>query len=268
MLTRIARIALRVLLALLSVAVLLVAVATSWLFFYASDLPNVHAMSSFAPQAQTTIPDAYICGEKARVIALPTSRMTDVRNALLAAEGDIDPRNMVSRLYDNFLGHPRERKRYGPYSLQVSRQLFCDDHRGILKRELSELRTSVQLERHFTANQLLDIYLNRAYFGPGVYGIENAAEHYLAKPAIRLSTPEAALLIGLIRSPQRFSPQTHPDRALARRNEVIDAMAKRGSITSEEAERAKGMPLGTVADDSAKPVHNRPISEERAFATH
>ena len=91
-LTHVARIAVRVLLALASVAVLLVAAATAWLFVCASDLPNVQAMSSFAPQAPTNIPDASICGEKARVIALPTSRMTDVRNAHLAAEGGIDER--------------------------------------------------------------------------------------------------------------------------------------------------------------------------------
>jgi len=96
---------------------------TGWLFFYASDLPNIQAMSSFAPEAPTTIPDAYICGEKAKVVALPTSHMTDVRNALLAAEGDIDPRNRVSRLYNNFLGDSGERKHYGSYSLQVARQL-------------------------------------------------------------------------------------------------------------------------------------------------
>jgi penicillin-binding protein 1A len=253
MLTRVAGIAVRLLLGLASVAFLFVAFIAGWLFFYASDLPNIHAMSSFSPEAPNTITDTYICGERATVVAVPTSHMTDVRNALLAAEGDIDPRSMMSRLYDDFLGDPEKRRYYGTYSLQVSRQLFCDHHGSMLKRELSELRTSIQLERHFTTNQLLDIYLNRAYFGPGVYGIENAAEHYLAKPAVQLSTPESVLLIGLIKSPQRFSPQAHPDRALARRNEVIDAMANRGSISSEQAEQAKRTPLGTVADDSAKP---------------
>jgi membrane carboxypeptidase/penicillin-binding protein len=231
---------------------LLVAVVTG-LFFYSSDLPNIQALSSFAPETSTTIPNAYICGEKASVVALPTSHMTAVRNALLAAEGDIDPRNIPRRLYNDSFDDLAERKRYGSYSLQVSRQLFCDDHRSSLQRELSEVRTSIQLERHFTTNQLLDIYLNRAYFGPGVYGIENAAEHYLARQATQLSSPEAALLVGLIRSPARFSPLSHPERALARRNEVIDAMAKRGSISSEEAEFAKRMPLGTVANDSLSP---------------
>lgn len=252
MLAPLARIVIRVLLALASVTVLLVASVMGGLFFYASDLPNIQAMSSFAPESPTTVAEAQICGEKVKVVALPTSQMTDVRNALLAAEGDVDPRSMPRRLYDDFVGDFTTRKHYGTYSLQVSRQLFCDDHRSILKREFSELRTSVQLERHFTTNQLLDIYLNRAYFGPGVYGIENAAEQYLAKPAIQLSTPEAALLVGLIRSPNRFSPIAHPDRALTRLNEVIDLMTKRGSISSEQAEQAKRTPLGTVAGNSVK----------------
>ena len=252
-LTRIPRIALPILLIVASVAVLSIVLIMGWLFFYASDLPDIQAMSSFAPEAPTTIPDAYIFCEKIRVVAVPTTQMRDLRNALLASEGDVDQRNVMSQLYHDFFDEREDRKRYGSYSLQVSRQLFCDDHRKMQRGAISELRTSVQLERHFTANQLLDIYLNRAYFGPGIYGIENAAEYYLSKPAAQLSVPEAALLVGLLRSPRRFSPKTNPDRALARRNEVIDAMAQRASITSEQAEQAKGMPLGTVVEDSAKP---------------
>ena len=251
-LKRVAGITLRVLLALVSAAALLFAAMMCWVFFYSSDLPNIQAMSSFAPQTPTTIPDAYICDEKTMVIAVPTSQMRDLRNALLAAEGDIDPRNAISRLYRDLVGEPQD-KRYGQYSLQISRQLFCEDTSHMLGRQISELRASVQLERRFTTSQLLDIYLNRAYFGPGIYGIENAAEHYLSKPAAQLSVPEAALLAGLIGGPRRLSPQAHPDRALARRNEVIDAMGQRGSITPEQAERAKSMPLGAATDDSVKP---------------
>lgn len=253
MLTRIARITVRVLLVLAGVVVLLAALVTDMLFFDASDLPDVQTMISFAPQAPATIADAEICGENVKIVAIPTGQMMDLRNALFAAEGDVDPRNIIRRLYDDFSSDLAQRKHYGTYSLQLSRQLLCKDHRKALKRELAELRTSVQLERHFTTNQLLDISLNRAYFGHGVYGIENAAEHYLAKPASHLSTPEAALLVGLIRDPNRLSPLTHPDSALSRRNEVIDAMVKRGSMSSEKAEQAKRTPIGTVAGDSAKP---------------
>ena len=247
------RITVRVLLALAAVVVLLAALVTDALFFDVSDLPDVQTMISFAPQAPATIADADICGENVKIVAIPTGQMTELRNALFAAEGDVDPRNIIRRLYDDFSGDRAERNHYGTYSLQLSRQLLCNDHRRALKRQLAEVRTSVQLDRHFTTNQLLDIYLNRVHFGPGVYGVENAAEHYFAKPASQLSTPEAALLMGLIRAPDRFSPLTHPDNALTRRNEVIDAMVKRGSMSSQEADQAKRTPIGTVAGDSGKP---------------
>ena len=203
-------------------------------------------MNSFAPDTPTTIADIYICGEKTTVQAVPTHEMTYVRDALFAAEGEIDEGGLFHRLYDDVNLENEVRKHYGHYSLQLSRQLFCDDHRKAWRRNLFEIRTSIQLERHFTKSQLLDIYLNRAFFGTDAYGIENASEHYLAKPANQLSLPDAALLIGLIKSPRWFSPQTHPDKALARRNEVIDAMSERGSITSEEAGQAKIAPLGTM----------------------
>lgn len=253
MLTRIKHLTGRIFRVLALTAMLLVALVVEGLFFYTSDLPNIEELREFSPKASTTIADAYICGEKATVVAIPTSDLTNVRNALLSAEGDVDPRNMMRRWYDDFFGDITARKRYGTYSLQMSRQMLCGDRRGVQKRELAEVRISIQLERRFTTSQLLDIYLNRAYFGPSVYGVENASQHYIGKPAMQLSTAEAALVVGLIRSPDYFSPLSHPDRALARRNEVIDAMAKRGSISSEQAEQAKKMPLGTIAPDRLKP---------------
>src|SRR5258708_26803003 len=131
--TRITRIALRILLILASVAVLVVALVMGWLFFYTSDLPNVHILSSFAPEAPTAIPEADICGEKVQVVAVPTNQMRDLRNALLAAEGDIDPSNALTHLYHDSFSEAGG-KRYGSYSFQVSRQLFCEDHRGALNR--------------------------------------------------------------------------------------------------------------------------------------
>lgn len=230
------------------VALLLVA-AGRWFLYYGADLPNVQELSLFAPGTPTVIPQASICRETARVLAIPTRQLPNLRNALLAAEGDVDPRSVMQRLYDDLVGDVTTHKHYGIYSLQLSRQLFCDDHRSRLRRQLSELRTSVQLERRFTTDQILDIYLNREYFGPGVYGIENASEHYLTKPAAQLSAPEAALLVGMIRSPSVFSPSEHPNRALLRRNEVLDAMVKRSSISPEQGEEAKRAPLGALAEN-------------------
>jgi membrane carboxypeptidase/penicillin-binding protein len=251
--TRVAGIAGRILRIFVLVTMVLIALAVEGLFFHTSDLPNIEDLSSFAPNGPKAVTDANICGKRATLVAIPTGHLTDLRNALLAAEGDVEPRNSLRRLYHDLFGDATTPKPYGTYSLQVASQLLCDDHGSVLKRRLAELRTSIQLERRFSTNQLLDIYLNRAYFGRGIYGIESASQHYLAKSAMQLSTAEAALLVGLIRSPDYLSPLFHPDRALARRNQVIEAMARRGSISPELAEQAKRMPLGTVGDDRVKP---------------
>ncbi len=248
MFTSLVRIVLGMLFGLILVA-LLVAAAGRWFLYYDADLPNIQELKLFTPETATVIPQAYICGQTVRVVTVPTRQMMTVRDALFAAEGEVDPRSTARRLYDDAVGNATANQNYGTYSLQVSHQLFCDDQRGRLRREVSELRTSVQLERYFTTDQILDIYLNRASFGAGVYGIENASEHYFAKLAAQLSTPEAALLLGIIGDPSEFSPATHPIGALGRRNQVIDTMAKQGSITSQQAQEAKAAPLGTVADN-------------------
>jgi membrane peptidoglycan carboxypeptidase len=89
--------------------------------------------------------------------------------------------------------------RHGIYSVQLARQMFCEHNGSTLKREFRELRTAIQLERHFSNDEILTIYMNRAYFGPGIYGVENAAETYFGKQAGDLSTAQAALLAGLDR---------------------------------------------------------------------
>ncbi len=98
-----------------------------------------------------------------------------------------------------------------------------------------EYKASVQLRRRFTSEQLLTIYLNRAYFGNDLIGAESASLHYYGKHASELDVPQAALIAGLIKGPSRYSPERHPDRAKERRDEVIDAMLRNGSITAEQA---------------------------------
>jgi hypothetical protein len=127
--TRVAQLAIRILVLLGCLAVLLVAIVAGWLTFYTSDLPDIRPLSSFAPEVPAVV-DAYICNEKTTVKAIQTTQMTDVRNALLASEGDIDQRSTVRRLHAYFLGRPEGREGYGQYSFEVSRQLFCGDHRN------------------------------------------------------------------------------------------------------------------------------------------
>jgi penicillin-binding protein 1A len=165
--------------------------------------------------------------------------------ATIAAEGPPDRRPFIHLCHDMFFSDQPDRA-YGNYSYQLARQMNCGQTGHALKHNLRELRTALQLERRFTPDQLLNLYLDRAYFGPGIYGAESAATHYFGKHAGELLVPEAALLAGLITRPAYFSPGDHPDHALQRRNQVIEAMVQQGSISREEADPAKRRPLGVL----------------------
>ena len=126
--------------------------------------------------------------------------------------------------------------------MQISRSMFCTPPKP-LRRALDELRVEHELERQFTPQQLLTIYANRAYFGQNIVGVQAAAQYFFRKSPGELSVSEAALIAGLIKAPSFYSPSKHPDRALERRNEVIDAMLADRTITAAEAEQAKSKDL-------------------------
>ena len=114
-----------------------------------------------------------------------------------------------------------------------------------LSRKLLEAMVALRIERQFTKQQILELYVNRIYFGNGCYGIETASQVYFGKSASKLNLPEAALLAGLIRSPNRFSPLKNPEGAKAQRNAVLDrmvALEKLSSAQAGEAKRAKITP--------------------------
>src|SRR5439155_7643564 len=111
-----------------------------------------------------------------------------------------------------------------------------------LGRQFAELRTAIQLEGHYSRKQLFTMYANRVYLGPGLIGVQQGSEFYFHKNSSDLSLAEAATLVGLIKSPSIYSPTNHPDRAVRRRNEVIDAMLQNGSIPAAEGEAAKATP--------------------------
>src|SRR5436305_5091706 len=108
-----------------------------------------------------------------------------------------------------------------------------------LSRKLLEAMVALRIERQFTKQQILELYVNRIYFGNGCYGVETASQAYFAKSASQLNLPEAALLAGLIRSPNRFSPLKNPEGAKTQRNAVLNRMVALKKLSSAEAEEAK-----------------------------
>src|SRR5699024_6092646 len=122
---------------------------------------------------------------------------------------------------------------------QLAKNLFLSNDKSWL-RKTKEVMISLYLEREYTKDEILEMYLNAIYFGQGKYGIEAAANKYFYKSVDELSIDETALLAGMVNAPNGYSPIDHPDRAIKRRNLVLERMYDGGSITEEEMKEAQG----------------------------
>ncbi|MBA3637837.1 MAG: PBP1A family penicillin-binding protein [Acidobacteria bacterium] len=121
---------------------------------------------------------------------------------------------------------------------QLARQSFLNRDKTY-RRKLKEVILAAYIEGVYDKNEILHLYLNKVYFGDGLYGVEAASRGYFGKPAAELEVAEAALLAGLIQSPSSYAPTVNLDRAVARRNLVLTAMSSTGAIDAETAEKAK-----------------------------
>ena len=125
---------------------------------------------------------------------------------------------------------------------QLARQSFLNRDKTY-RRKLKEVIVAAYIERLYSKKEILELYLNKVYFGDGLYGVEAASRGYLAKDASNLSVDEAALLAGLIQSPSSYAPTVNRDRAIARRAVVLQTMVASGAIDQATADTARKAPL-------------------------
>ena len=118
-----------------------------------------------------------------------------------------------------------------------------------LERKLREVKLATSLEKRVSKDQILEGYLNIAYFGDGAYGIGSAARHYFGVSAARLTLPQAAMIAGIVQNPTEYDPTTHPLTAKGRRNVVLARMRDLGDITPAEAAAAQHAALGLNVKD-------------------
>src|SRR5690625_2000469 len=121
---------------------------------------------------------------------------------------------------------------------QLAKNLFLTNDKSWL-RKTKEAMIALYLEREFTKDEILEMYLNIIYFGQGQYGVEAASNKFFYKSVEELTLEEGALLAGIVNAPNGYSPIDHPDKAKNRRNLVLDRMAEGEIITAEEANEAK-----------------------------
>ncbi len=193
----------------------------AWLFFFTKDLPDFYQLSPFAPNVEAIISDP--CLERPLTV-IPFDRIgMPLRNALAVAE--LPGKSL---------------------SYEIARRLaVCNQKLPPLRFELNSLRLSWRIRSHFSDEQIFTIYANQAYFGAGATGVKDASVAYFHKDPDALSIAEAALLAALLRGPEHLSPYKHPDRALQRRSEVLQAMVAQRQISANEAANAERSPLLT-----------------------
>ena len=125
---------------------------------------------------------------------------------------------------------------------QLARNLYLTQKKSAI-RKLREMASAVQIERSHTKNEILEMYLNVAYFGRGAYGIEAASQVYFGKDVNNLTTAEGAYLIGILKGPENYDPDNNYDRAMARRNTVLQNMVETKYLSEDQANACKVEPI-------------------------
>jgi membrane peptidoglycan carboxypeptidase len=127
-------------------------------------------------------------------------------------------------------------------------------------RKIREARYAIALEKRYTKDEILERYLNIAYFGSGVYGVGTAAQHYFSRPVEKLTLNQAALLAGLVQSPSTYDPMKQPAAARARRDVVLRRMVAAGFVTTAKADQVMASPMGLKPRPRVGEIENNPLA--------
>ncbi len=218
-----------------------------------SDLPQVTSLEDFQPNTITQVfaADGSVLGEFAiekRVVVQFRDIPPVLRNAIVAVEDadfwkhlGINPWSIPRAALAN-LRSGRRRQGFSTLTMQLTRLLFLTPEKTY-ERKIKEGILAFQIEKNFTKEEILTLYCNQIYFGHGNYGVQAASRFYFARDVKDLTLAEAALIAGIAQSPGRLSPIENAERAVARRNHVLERMAEEKYITREEADAAKRQPM-------------------------
>ncbi|MBV9574677.1 MAG: PBP1A family penicillin-binding protein [Acidobacteriales bacterium] len=237
----------------LIVGAAIIGAATGLILVYSTDLPQIEQLEQYRPSSITELFDSQgrVVGSFAlqrRVIAAYEEYPQVLRDALISIEDKDFYRHWGINIWRIAGAAFRDLESGGKVqgastlTMQLARNLFLSPDRSF-HRKIQEVLLAVQMERRFTKQQIFTMYANQIYLGHGVYGFEAAVEFYFSKPARQLTLEEAALLACLPKSPSYYSPINHPDRALRRRNLVINAMLEDGKLTAAVAADARNKPI-------------------------
>jgi penicillin-binding protein 1A len=189
-------------------------------------------------------------GDEVRIAELPSY----VPNAIIAIEDrrfrshhGVDPIGLTRAMVENMKAG-RVVQGGSTITQQLAKNLFLNPDKT-LERKAQEMVLAIWLESRFSKDEILQLYVNRVYFGSGATGIEKAAQRYFGKSARDINLSEAAILAAVLKAPATYSPLIHPKDAAARAREVIDSMTTEGFLSEAEARDAIATPLSVKAAD-------------------
>lgn len=233
---------------------------------YSIDLPQMEDLARYRPNTTTELLDIHgneigSFALERRVVVPYTDIPDNLKKAIISIEDKgfesnwgINLYRAAGAAYTDIHSHSRAQGS-STLTMQLARNLFLSQQKTY-SRKLTEMFLTVQIERRFTKEQILALYVNQIYLGHGRYGFEAGSEYYFSKHLKDVTLAEAALLAALPKGPELYSPIRNPERALRRRNLVLREMMNDGKITPVEAASAEAEPLGLkveVAPNSVAP---------------
>jgi penicillin-binding protein 1A len=252
--------------------------AIGLLFVYSSDLPEIHALENYRPVIVTELyaDDGQSIGTFAlqrRILVTYSQIPAVLRDAIITTEDQhfeqhwgVDFPRVLEAAWRDVVSH-RAAEGASTLTMQLAGGLFLNRSDRSLHRKLQETMLALQIERHYTKDQIFTMYCNQIYLGAGNYGFEAASEYYFSKPIGQLTLAEAATLAAIIRGPI-YSPITHPDRARARRNLVLSLLAHSGKIPEAVAESTAKQPLGLHVESLRNDLAPYFVEEIRQYLEH
>ncbi len=235
-----------------------------YIFYLAQDLPSLDQLENYDPDLVTRIysADGEILDElflEKRIFVSLDQIPNNMKNAVIASEDrrfynhwGIDSRSIIRAIVINIINLGYEQG-FSSLTQQVARTLY--DTIGFKKtitRKIKEIITAIQIERTYTKDEILEMYLNNVHFGHGTYGVQAASKRYFGKDAGLLTLGESAMLVGILPAPARYSPVRHPERAHYKRNVVLRVMRDQRFITKDIYSEARSIESENVLERQAK----------------
>ncbi|MBT92926.1 MAG: hypothetical protein CMA61_03875 [Euryarchaeota archaeon] len=233
----------------------------AYIFYLSIDLPSIEQLENYDPDLVTRIYSAggtllnELYFEK-RVFVELDQISQDMRDAVVAKEDQrfydhwgISLRDVSRAVIINTV-NMSYRSGFSSLTQQLARNLYNTiGFKKTITRKIKEVITAIQIERTYTKDEILEMYLNSVHFGHGTYGVQAAAKRFFGKQANELSLDECALLVGLLPAPARYSPVRFPELALTKRNVVLRVMRDQEFISQGEYAEARARLLDNVQQE-------------------